>query len=171
MISFLGYTITQADKKHIAGIAKVLNYFAEQNLTADIGFGGGDNRISTFLNEQSTLPFVVVLHNDTPIGFGLLRHDCKSEPYSHSAELSYFILPEHTGKGIVSAMFKILEERAVQMGIWNIFIAANSNCASAFLFHRKMGYIECGRLPKIGYSNGKYFDIVYFHKNMLNDKI
>ena len=167
MISFLGYTITQADEIHLSGIAKVLNYFVEKNLTADLGSFGGDDRIFTYIQDMSKLPFVVVLHNEIPIGFGLLKHDCKSETFSHSAEFSFFIMPEHVGKGVASAMFKIMEERAVQLGIWNIFMAISSNRSDSFSFYRKMGYVECGRLPKIGYKNESYFDIVYFQKSLI----
>jgi len=171
MISFLGYTITQANESHFSGIAKVLSYFVEKNLTTDLGFFAGDESISTYLQGLATLPFVVVLHNDAPIGFGLLKHDCKAETFSHSAELSYYILPEHTGKGITSALFKILEEGAGRMGIWNLFMAISSKRSDCFSFHRKMGYVECGRLPKVGYKNDSYFDIVYFHKSLLDSKV
>ncbi len=170
MISFLGYTITQANESHFAGMAKILSYFVEADLSAEVGFFGGDAHIYSYLTQPSSVPIVVVLQEDIPVGFALLRHDCKAETFIHSAELSYFIMPNHTGKGLASAIFKILEERAAQLGIWNLFLAASSNRSDCFMFHKKMGFSECGRLPKVGYRNDHYFDIVYFHKSLISGK-
>lgn len=167
MISFLGYSITQANESHFAGIAKILNFYVEKNLTAELGFFGGDNSVYGYLEKLSNLPFIVVLQDGTPVGFGLLKHDCKAESFSHSAELSYFVMPEHTGKGVASAMIKILEERASVLGIWNIFVAISSNRLACIPFHQKMGYLECGRLPQVGYKNESYFDIIYYRKTLI----
>ncbi|WP_374759054.1 GNAT family N-acetyltransferase [Dyadobacter chenwenxiniae] len=31
-------------------------------------------------------------------------------------------------------------------------------------FHRALGYKECGNFERIGYKNGRYFDLVWLQK-------
>ncbi len=166
MIHYLGYTILPAEETHTTGLARLFNS-CNKNLLPffPIDFNALQNDL---LKQGADNSFLAVVYNEQPIGFGTMLHSCKDEAFSHSAQLAYFLLPEHTGKGLGAAMLAILIQHAEKLGIWNLFAVVASNNQRSITFHQKQGFVECGRLNKVGYTNGSYFDIVFYNKNILN---
>ena len=59
--------------------------------------------------------------NDKLIGFGFLRTYNPISTFAHTAEITYFLSPVYTGKGIGKALLNHLLEEGKKKGITNIF--------------------------------------------------
>ena len=99
------------------------------------------------------------------IGFGMLRSHNPMATFSHTAEATYFLHPDHTGKGLGKRLLEFLEKGAVEKGITNILVHISSLNPKSIKFHQKNGFIECGRFRKVGKKNGREFDTVWMQKN------
>lgn len=98
------------------------------------------------------------------IGFGLLRPYHPFPVFSKTAEISYFIKPEWTRKGVGDLLFTQLIQKAELKGIKSILASIASVNEPSLQFHKKHGFIECGRFRKVGEKKGQVFDVVYMQK-------
>jgi phosphinothricin acetyltransferase len=148
-------------------IMNILNYYAQESFAAypekplPVVFFGK-------LKEMSAgYPFyVIVTDDDTIVGFGLLRPYHFAEVFKGTAELSYFILPEHTGKDLGSKLLFILINEAKNMGIRTLLANISSKNTASLNFHTKNGFQECGRFKNVGIKFGQEFDVVWMQKNV-----
>jgi phosphinothricin acetyltransferase len=98
------------------------------------------------------------------LGFGMLRAYNPFPTFSHTAEITYFIKPEYTGRGIGKRILDYLLDKARQKGITSVIASISSLNEGSIDFHKKNGFVECGRLKEIGKKRGKTFDVVYMQK-------
>ena len=108
--------------------------------------------------------------NGKTVGFGMLRIHNPIAAFSQTAEVTYFIHPDYTRKGLGKLMLDFLEKRAMQKGITNILANISSLNPSSIKFHSKNGFIECGRFSSVGKKNGREFDAIWMQKKLLDDK-
>jgi len=102
--------------------------------------------------------------NGKIVGFGMLRTHNPMPTFSQTAEVTYFIHPDHTGVGLGKMLLSFLEKGAVEKGITNILANISSLNPRSIEFHQKNGFIECGRFRKVGKKNGQEFDTVWMQK-------
>jgi phosphinothricin acetyltransferase len=98
------------------------------------------------------------------LGFGMLRAYNPFPTFSHTAEITYFIKPGFTGRGIGKRILDELLAKAREKGITSIIASISSLNEGSINFHKKNGFAECGRLRKVGNKRGKTFDVVYMQK-------
>ncbi len=108
----------------------------------------------------------IVAKNETGevLGFGMLRAYHPFPVFSKTAEISYFIKPEWTGKGVGDLMLTHLIRKAEEKGITSLLASISSLNIPSIRFHKKNGFMGCGRFKKIGEKKGLLFDVVYLQK-------
>lgn len=105
---------------------------------------------------------------DRVVGFGFLRPYRNTEAFRHTAEITYFILPEHTRKGLGKRLLNVLEREADKMGITTLLANISSLNKQSLKFHKKNGFKRCGTFRKIGTKFGGDFDVVWMQKTLAN---
>lgn len=118
------------------------------------------------LKEMSAgYPFYVIeTEGQKVVGFGLLRPYHFIQAFKHTAETSYFILPEFVGKGLGSKLLSLLTEETKSLDIRVLLANISSLNTPSLNFHLNHGFIECGRFQNIGTKFGKGFDVVWMQK-------
>jgi len=101
------------------------------------------------------------------LGFGLLRAYSAVTSFSHAAEITYFLRPEHTHKGIGTQILEHLTEGANKQGITCLLASISSLNEASLRFHRRHGFVECGRFRRVGKKQGTFFDVVWMQKMLL----
>ncbi|MGE5832707.1 MAG: N-acetyltransferase family protein [Methanomicrobiales archaeon] len=102
----------------------------------------------------------------TLIGFAFLHPHNPMPTFAHTAEVTYFVKPECTGKGIGSRMLAFLEEGGRKRGISCLLASISSLNEGSIRFHTRHGFVECGRFREIGRKKGRYFDTVWMEKRI-----
>lgn len=97
-------------------------------------------------------------------GFGLLRPYSFIPAFAATAELSCFIRPGYTGRGIGRAIVAGLESGAASIGLRSIISTVCSLNGQSIRFHHTCGFEERGRLVGIGTKFGKVFDVLLLQK-------
>jgi L-amino acid N-acyltransferase YncA len=111
-------------------------------------------------------PSFLIRGNDEIIGYCFLTQYKKRQAYDRSAEMSIYLKPEFTGKGIGLVALNHLEAAAKKAGI-HVLVGTicGENHASIRLME-KSGYSKCAHLKNIGEKFGKILDVVVYQKEI-----
>jgi len=109
-------------------------------------------------------PFVVVERDGRVIGFAYLSPFHPVATMRRSAQVTYFILPEHTGKGLGERLLDLLLDRGRAMGVDNFLAHISSHNVGSIRFHQRHGFTECGRFVRVGTKHGQDFDMVWMQR-------
>lgn len=158
-ISFRPISSTDADE-----ILNIINYYIANSTAYFSENPLGNSDISHLLNEESVLPGFVAMSGNELIGFGYAYHFRPESTFSQTVKLTYWLKDGFTRKGIGSQLYNILESELRGLKIANILVNISSENVASLKFHKALGYKECGNFEKIGYKNGRYFDLVWMQK-------
>jgi L-amino acid N-acyltransferase YncA len=100
------------------------------------------------------------------VGFGFMRAHHFADSFQRTAEVTYFILPENTRKGLGTAMLDLFVGEAKQRGIDSLLASISSRNEESIRFHLKNGFQECGRFIRVGRKFGEDFDVVWMQKQL-----
>lgn len=146
-------------------IIDIFNHYVENSFAAY-----PENRVpyeffSLFLKMAEGYPFLVAKDCEGRVlGFAMLRPHNPVPSFSRTAEITYFIAPEHTNQGLGKAMLIRLMNEAREKGITTILASISSLNTKSRYFHAKQGFQECGRFQKIGRKWGQDFDEIWMQK-------
>lgn len=118
-----------------------------------------------FLEICKNYPSVVVKDSKkNVVGFGMLKPHNLMPAFRHTAEITYFIQPDQTGKGLGRKMLSLLETEGKKQGISTILASISNLNEGSIRFHARNGFSECGRFIRVGQKNGVFFDTVWMQK-------
>lgn len=146
-------------------IIDIFNYYVENSFAAYPESKVSNEFFQYFLNLTQGYPFLVAKDmGGKVIGFGSLRPYSPLPTFSRAAEITNFISPEHTGIGIGQQILDSLLDKAKRMGIVTVLASISSLNQASLAFHKKNGFVDCGRFVGIGQKMGKGFDVVWMQR-------
>jgi phosphinothricin acetyltransferase len=145
-------------------VIEVFNHYAKTSYAAYPEMPVNE-RFFSFLRE-GTLAFYVLEKKARVVGFGLLRPVLPFPAFMATGMLTYFILPECTGKGLGSRLLERLTEEAERMGMTSLVANMASRNEVSISFHTRHGFAEVGRLHNAGKKFGEPFDVVWMQKEL-----
>jgi L-amino acid N-acyltransferase YncA len=161
--------IRKATPEDTQEMLEIFNYYIENSFAAYLETPVGPEFFYTSHDEgeqDKTLlfPFYVIEENNRVIGIGALRPYFPFRNFQHTGVVSYFILPEYTGKGLGAELLYALCQDAKKKNMKSLLANVSSKNQASLNFHLKHGFVECGRFKAAGMKFGTYFDIVWFQK-------
>lgn len=162
----MNYSFEQMAQEHENEVMDIFNYYIENTCYAYPENKLPNQFYSRFLDIAKAYPAFVIKSEDQIIGFCLLRPYNPFPVFKETAEVSYFIKKEYTGKGIGTAVLKKLEESALHMGIKRLLADISSENKHSIEFHEKNGFTKCGHFKNAGKKFNKHFDVVWMEKEL-----
>jgi L-amino acid N-acyltransferase YncA len=159
--------IREATSEDTEGMLEIFNYYIENSFAAYLDTPVGPEFFHTSHGESNKTehsPFYVMEENNRIIGIGTLRPYFPSRSFQHTGVVSYFILPEYTGKGLGTMLLDALCQDAKKKNMRSLLANVSSKNQASLNFHLKHGFVECGRFKDVGTKFGEYFDIVWLQK-------
>ena len=161
----MGYSFSPVSEEDRKDIIDIFNHYVENSFAAYPEIPLPYEAFDMFLQMSQGYPTAKVKdENGRVIGFGMMRSHHPAPTFSHTAEIFYFILPEHTGKGIGKALLGRLEEEGKKRGIASILANISSLNPGSMNFHKRNGFAECGRFMGICRKMGRTLDVVWMQK-------
>ena len=109
-------------------------------------------------------PAFLIKNGQTPCGFCYISRYKQRPAYDRTAEVTIYLKPEYTGKGIGSLALEKLEQTARRNKISVLIgVISADNQASIRLFV-KCGYEKCAHFKKVGEKFNKILDVVAMQK-------
>jgi phosphinothricin acetyltransferase len=152
------YTIRNMQETDASNVMSIYNYYTKNGFAAYFDQPLPAQTFSRFQEMSQDYPAFVACDDDQEvIGFAFLHAYHSAPTFQRTAEITYFIHPEHISKLMLSELIA----GAINIGVDNIIASISSQNIPSLSFHRKYGFCECGRLPSIGKKFGQDFDVVY----------
>jgi phosphinothricin acetyltransferase len=159
--------IVQATERDADGILAIFNHYVEHSFASYFKTKVGAEFVRMLMGLGARFPVVAVKDEaDRVVGFGVLHPYHPGDTFNRTAEVSYFLHPDCTGRGIGSRVLAHLTEGARQMQVRTLLASISSRNEPSLAFHRKHGFEEVARLPEIGEKFGEPFDVVYMQKRI-----
>jgi len=163
----MDYSLEPMSADHRQAVIDVFNHFIRHTHAAfpadpvDYAF------FDRFLEMSRGYPALVVKDAALQVvGFAFLRPYHPATTFSRTAEITYFILPEHTRQGLGTAILELFMEQAGALGIDTFLAAVSSHNEASQKFHLKNGFKEVGRFVKVGRKFGEDVDVVWLQKRL-----
>ena len=150
-------------------VIDIFNYYIENSFAAFLEEKLPYAFFGKFLEMTEGYPAYTIktAKDSQTVGFCFLRAYHPLPTFKETCEITYFIAPEFTNKGVGKKALQLLEAEAKKMGISNILAAISSYNDKSIEFHRLNGFDECGRFERVGKKMNKYFDVVWMQKKLL----
>jgi len=111
-------------------------------------------------------PSFLITDGGEMIGYCFLTQYKKRQAYDRSAELSIYLRPGFTGKGIGLAALNHLEAAAKTAGIHVLVGTICGDNRASIRLMEKAGFSKCAHLKNIGEKFGKVLDVVMYQKEI-----
>jgi L-amino acid N-acyltransferase YncA len=113
---------------------------------------------------QQKYPSFLINYNGQVCGYCYLSQYKKRQAYDRTAEITLYLKPGFTGKGIGKATLQLMETVAKNNDIKVLIgIISGENEDSIKLFE-KCGYQKCAHFKQVGEKFGRLLDIVAYQK-------
>jgi L-amino acid N-acyltransferase YncA len=159
------YRFEEIREDHLSKVLEIYNYYVS-NSTATFHkhlLNQDEMREIVFFKNPKYKTFVILDDNDVN-GYVLLTPYKKREAYDGTAEVTIYLKPDCTGKGIGSLALQYIEAFAKKTTIHSLIsIICGENNQSIRLFE-KNGYLKCAHLKEVGEKFGRLLDIVDYQK-------
>lgn len=160
------YTFEDVTEQHRDGILQVFNHYVLNDFAAFPTRPVGPEFFDRFQAITRNLPFIVIKANDTVVGFACLHWYHPADAFDSTVEISYFILPDHTGRGLATRILERFKRFAREKGIRVILASISSRNEGSIRFHEKHGFRPCGHFENIGRKFGKDFGVVWMQLDL-----
>ena len=107
--------------------------------------------------------FLIMIDSEC-CGFCYISQYKKRQAYDRSAEISVYLKPEYTGRGIGKEALKHLEKVAKNNGISVLIGIISGDNENSLKLFEKNGYEKCGHFKQIGEKFNKILDVVSYQK-------
>jgi phosphinothricin acetyltransferase len=147
-------------------ITEIFNHYVTESYAAYPDEPVGEGFFRDRHRAHSEYPFFVAESEDGVVGFAYLSPFHPAATMRHTANLTYFLHPEHTGHGLGRVFLERLLEVGGEMGITNFMAHISSENPGSIRFHLRHGFTECGRFVNVGLKKGRPYDMVWMQKDL-----
>ena len=160
-------TLVPMAPEHRHAVIDIYNHFVDHEFAAyreqRVPYAGYDR----FLAMAQGFPAFVAVDPDGAVaGFGFLHAWHPADCFARTAEITYFLAPDRTHRGLGSRMLAALLEGARAKGVDRVLASISSRNEASLAFHRKHGFEVCGRFGSVGRKFGQDFDVVWMLKRL-----
>jgi phosphinothricin acetyltransferase len=111
-------------------------------------------------------PVLVAEHDGAVVAYGSFGDFRAFDGYRFTVEHSVYVTAAARRRGIASALVTALvgEARALGKHVMIAGIAADNDASIAL--HARLGFVETGRMPEVGFKFGRWLDLVLMQKRL-----
>jgi L-amino acid N-acyltransferase YncA len=160
------YGIVPLSECHCQGVIEIFNHYIAESYAAFPDKPVTETFFQRFLEMSKGYPAVAAMAGDIVAGFSFLRPYHWAATFSSTAEITYFLRPEHTRRGLGTTILELLCKQAEPQGIKIIVASLSSRNLASLGFHLKNGFEICGVLKQAGEKFGQLFDVVLMQKHL-----
>lgn len=106
----------------------------------------------------------IIKENTQIQGYVLLTQHKKREAYDTTGEVTVYLNPDQTGKGLGSLAVKFIEGISKENGFHVILATICGENEKSIRAFERNGYVKCAHYHEVGKKFGKWLDVVAYEK-------
>ncbi|MCM3779246.1 GNAT family N-acetyltransferase [Microbacterium hydrocarbonoxydans] len=112
------------------------------------------------------LPFLVAVSpSGVVLGYALAQPWAGKNAYRYTVEDSIYLGPGAGGKGLGKALLQALIDACEQLGIREmVAVISDSKAEASIRLHERLGFVEAGRMGRVGHKFGRDLGTVYMRR-------
>lgn len=117
---------------------------------------------------KMNLPFLVAVSPaGIVLGYALVQPWASKTAYRYTVEDSIYLGPGAGGKGLGTALLSALIAACEEVGLREIVaVISDSSAEASIRLHTRLGFVEVGRMGRVGYKFGRSLGTVYLQKSL-----
>jgi L-amino acid N-acyltransferase YncA len=115
---------------------------------------------------RSPHAFLVAEEAGRLLGFARHFQFRTGQGYARTAEHTILLDPDATGRGHGRALLAAILDDAAARGIGAMIAGVSAENPAGLAFHAAMGFATVGRLPDVGWKEGRWLDLVLMQKRL-----
>ena len=163
----MGYHIRRFKNGDGEQVIDIFNYYIINGFAAFSEEVVNYRAIKILKEMTAGFPFMVIEAESGKLGgFAFMRPYHRADTFKRTAEITYFILPDYTRKGLGEQLLNRLTTEAKKRSVDSILASISSHNEPSIRFHEKNGFVRCGRFESIGKKFGQDFDVIWMQKRI-----
>jgi L-amino acid N-acyltransferase YncA len=159
------YTLSPLTENDRTAVIDLFNYYIETSFAAYPEHPVSYKYFDLMMTKARGYPSIAIRDSEgSLVGFSMLHFLYPLSVFAHTAEITTFLRPQDTGKGLGSQILQFLEDEGKKRGISCLLISISSRNEGSIRQARMNGFIECGRFRDVGKKKGVLFDMVWMEK-------
>ena len=150
-------------------VSRIYAHFVEHSVaTFDLEAPGpADWRAKVTGITSAGWPFLVAVEGPDVVGFGYVSPWRARPAYAATVEDTLYLAPGRTGRGLGRALLTAVLDRAAAAGAQqSIAVIADSGDPASQALHSALGFVEAGRLRRVGFKHGRWLDVVLMQASL-----
>ena len=86
--------------------------------------------------------------------------------YRYTVEHSVHVAEAHRGRGIGTALMRILLERGAACGKHVMVAGIDADNRGSIRMHERLGFVQTGHLEEVGWKFGRWLDLVFMQRRL-----
>lgn len=116
--------------------------------------------------QAAGFPVLVAETDGRVFGYGSLGDFRSFEGYRITVEHSLYVAASARGRGLGAALLTSLVDEARRLDKRAMVGGIDATTEPSLALHHKFGFVEVGRLPRVGIKFGRPLDLVLMQKNL-----
>jgi len=164
------YTIRPVQDADIPDVREIYNYYVTNSVVTfdEKKWSLAQWRDKAAYLAKLKLPFLVARSpSGQVLGYALVQPMSSKSAYRYSVESSIYLGHAATGKGLGRALLDALLAACQEAGIREVVAVISDKGAEASIaLHEKAGFVEVGRMGRVGFKFGRWLGTIYLQKHL-----
>ena len=164
------YEIRPVHNEDIPDIREIYNYYVTNSVVTfdEKKWSLAQWRQKAAHLQQMQMPFLVAVSpTGQVLGYALVQPMSAKSAYRYSVENSIYLGHAATGKGLGRALLEALIAASEQSGIHQmVAVISDKGAESSIALHEKLGFVEVGRMGRVGFKFGRWLGTIYLQKQL-----
>lgn len=160
-------TIRDATPADAAALAEIYRPYVENTaITFEYLPPSAEEFAARLARITAHYPWLVLVENGKVQGYAFADRAFEKAAYAWCADMTIYLAPGATGRGLGRELYLALEDRLRARGIRILYALVTATNAPSLRFHAALGYREIGRLPESGWKLGAWQSVVWLEKRL-----
>ena len=117
-------------------------------------------------NDHPHLPWLVYEEDGAVLGYAYAGPHRPREAYQWCVDSSVYVREDSHRRGIARGLYTSLLEILRLQGFYNVYAGATLPNPASVGFHESMGFEPVGIYEDVGYKDGSWYDVKWWHRSI-----
>jgi phosphinothricin acetyltransferase len=157
-------TIRPARPEDAEGLAGVYNHYIEHSIATFEEQPVSRDEIWRRIEEvrAASLPWLVAEQRGAVVGYAYATGWRRRPAYRYSVEVTVYVAPEESGRGIGSRLYEVLLDELRVAGLHSAIGGISLPNDASVALHEKLGFEKVAHFEEVGFKFDRWIDVGYW---------